>query len=106
MYVINSVTSGIGCLVQATTEPFMKWTQNDDMPSQGNPMGSLVVVILVAIQLFMTVAVARSVIYFLLLTSGDVEQNPGPPTQTEGNFIMLVIVGGGGGGRLFGNTVF
>ena len=83
MYVMNSMTSGVSHLLRAITEPSAKWTQNEDMLSQGSVMRSLVVVIMLAIQLLVTASVARSIIFFLLLTSGDVEQNPGP-CQTEG----------------------
>ena len=78
MYIMNSMTSAVSYLARATTEPVLKWAQNDNLLSQGSSRQSLVMVIIVAIQLFVTVSVARSVIYFLLLTSGDVEQNPGP----------------------------
>ena len=83
MYAVNSVISGVSCLVQSIAEPVAKWTESDDMLSQGSPRRSLVVVVIVTIQLLVTVSVARSVIFFLLLTSGDVEQNPGP-CCTEG----------------------
>ena len=89
MYVMNSVTSGISFLIRAITAPLLKWIQNDDMLSQGSPRQSLIVVIIVAIQLLVTVAVAHSVIFFLLLTSGDVEQNPGP-CQTEGTCTLSI----------------
>ena len=89
VYVVNSMISGVNGLVRVITEPVVKWTmQNDNMLYQGSPRRSLAVVVVVTIQLLVTVSVARSIIFFLLLTSGDVEQNPGPP-QTEG-IIMLV----------------
>ena len=84
MYAVNSVISGVSGLVQLTNiaEPVAKWTESDDILCQGSPRQSLVVVVVVTIQLLVTVSVARSVIFFLLLTSGDVEQNPGPyPTE-------------------------
>ena len=86
MFVVNSMISGVSSLVRVITESVVKWTmQNDNniMLYQGSSWRSLVVVVIVTIQLLMTVSVAHSIIFFLLLTSGDVEQNPGPP-QTEG----------------------
>ena len=49
-----------------------------DRLSNGILMKSLVVVIIVTIQLLVSVEVARAIILFLLLISGDVERNPGP----------------------------
>ena len=49
-----------------------------DRLSNGILMRSLVVVIIVTIQLLVSVMVARAIIYFLLLISGDIEQDPGP----------------------------
>ena len=85
MYVMNSVTSGVSYLIRAITEPVLKWIQNDNLLSQGSSRQSLVMVIILAIQLLVTVFVASSVVFFLLLSSGDIEQNPGP-CQTEGTF--------------------
>ena len=41
-------------------------------------MKSFAVVVMVTVQLLVSVSVARAIIFFLLMTSGDVEQNPGP----------------------------
>lgn len=55
----------------------IKWTSGSAV-SDGNLKQSLLVVIVVAAQLLVSVAVARTIIFLLLLISGDVEQNPGP----------------------------
>ena len=49
-----------------------------DRLSSGILMKSLVVVVIVTIQLLVSVVVARAIIYFLLVISGDVEQSRGP----------------------------
>ena len=49
-----------------------------DRLSNGILMKSLVVVIVVTIQLFVSVVVAHTIIYLLLLISGNLERNPGP----------------------------
>ena len=45
-------------------------------------MWSFVIVLIATIQLCVTAVVARAIIFFQLLNSGDVEENPGP-RQTE-----------------------
>ena len=69
MYVLNLGTAGINCVI---SEMFDSFSNKEERSS------AVTVVIIVTFQLFVTVSVARSVIFFLLLTSGDVEQNPGP----------------------------
>ena len=86
MYAVNSVISGVNGLVRSIAEPVIKWTVGDNIVCQGSPRQSLVVVVIVTIQLLVTVSVAHSIIFFLLLTSGDVEQNPGP-CHTEGSSL-------------------
>ena len=49
-----------------------------DRLSNGILMRSLMVVIVVTIRLLVSVVIARAIIFFLLLISGDVERNPGP----------------------------
>ena len=49
----------------------------DKMPSK-SLWQSLIIVLIATIQLCASVMVARAIIFFHLLTSGDVEQNPGP----------------------------
>ena len=91
---MNSVISGVSGLVRSIAEPVAKWTtESDGMLSQGSLKRSLIVVVIVTIQLLVTVSVARSVIFFLLLTSGDVEENPGP-CQTTGSYYLRCVCGG------------
>ena len=82
--------SGVSGLVRSyIVEPVTKWAKSDDISHQGSPRQSLTVVVVVTVQLLVTIAVARSVIFFLLLTSGDVEQNPGP-CHAEGSSWLWV----------------
>ena len=98
LYAVNSVISGVSGLVRSIAKPVAKWTtettESGDMLYQGSSKRSLVVVVIVTIQLLVTVSVARSVIFFLLLTSGDVEQNPGP-CQTTGSYYLRCVCGPG-----------
>ena len=52
------------------------------IPGQEFPPGSirlsLAIVVMVGAQLFISVSISRAVISLLLMTSGDVERNPGP----------------------------
>ena len=43
---------------------------------------SLIVVIIVSIQLLVAAAISRAVISLILMTSGDIERNPGPQSQS------------------------
>ena len=45
---------------------------------QGSLKLSFIVVLVVGVQLLMTVSISRAVIFLLLMTSGDIERNPGP----------------------------
>ena len=44
----------------------------------GSSRLSLVIVVLVIMQLLVSISISRAVILLLLMTSGDVERNPGP----------------------------
>ena len=46
--------------------------------SQGSLKLSFIVVLVVGTQLLVTISISRAVIFLLLMTSGDVERNPGP----------------------------
>ena len=46
--------------------------------SQGSLKLSFIVVLVVGAQVLVTVSISRAVIFLLLMTSGDVERNPGP----------------------------
>ena len=58
---------------------------------QGSLKLSFVVVLVVGAQLLVTVSVSRAVIFFLLMTSGDVERNPGPQQSLTGRFNSIII---------------
>ena len=46
--------------------------------SQGSLKLSFLVVLVVGAQVLVTLSISRAVIFLLLMTSGDVERNPGP----------------------------
>ena len=71
------VLTDIGFLTRKMTDEVMRLASGGKA-SNGNLKKSLLVVVVVSIQLLVSVSVARAVIFFLLLSSGDVEQNPGP----------------------------
>ena len=75
VYVVNLVTSGIGHILRKVAEKVIKW---GDKMFNGNLKKSFAVVVMVMVQLLVSVSVARTIIFFLLMTSGDVERNPGP----------------------------
>ena len=72
MYAVNLVTSGINYVLRKVTEKVIKWEDKRSLTK------SFAVVVMVTVQLLVSVSVARAIIFFLLMTSGDVEQNPGP----------------------------
>ena len=76
MFVVNFMTGNIYNVLGKLSHHLTKIIR--DRLSNGILMKSLVVVIIVTIQLLVSVMVARVIIFFLLLTSGDVERNPGP----------------------------
>ena len=78
LFVVNLFTEKVRILLGKITNHLVKLTHFGDHLSNRTLMKSLVIVIVVAIQVFVSVMVAVAIIYFLLLTSGDVEQNPGP----------------------------
>ena len=58
---------------------------------QGSLKLSFVVVLLIGVPLSMTISLSRTVIFLLLMTSGDVERNPGPEnlgTSTVKSLLM------------------
>ena len=79
---VNVVSAAFSTVCKAFATMPMNWAQYGNNTSCGSLTKSLILVVLSAIQLSVTVFVARSIIFFRLLTSGDVEQNPGPD-QTE-----------------------
>ena len=64
--------------------------------SQGSIKLSLIVVLMVGAQLFVTVSISQAVIFLLLMTSGDVERNPGPEqtliSRCNSSFILWLSV--------------
>ena len=74
---MDSVLTTVDWLLRKTTDKVVKRIFGSAALG-GNLKQSLLVVVVVTTQLLVSVAVAHAIIFFLLLTSGDVEQNPGP----------------------------
>ena len=84
LLMVNSLQNGITYLFKGIYKNLVKCTC---IPGHTFPPGSLrlslVIVVMVGAQLFISVSISRAVISLLLMTSGDVERNPGP-TQSSG----------------------
>ena len=78
---INSLQNGITSLFKGISKNLIKCTMSC-VPGLEFPPGSLrlslVIVVMVGAQLFISLSISRAVISLLLMTSGDVERNPGP----------------------------
>ena len=76
---INSLQNGITSSFKGISKNLIKCTR---VPRLEFPPGSLrlslVIVVMVGAQLFISMSISRAVISLLLMTSGDVERNPGP----------------------------
>ena len=84
---MNYVTAQILGMIASL---YSKWILYGDKLPDGSLLRSFVIVVLASVQLFVTVMVARAIIYFHLLTSGDVEENPGPG-HTECMLIVTIF---------------
>ena len=67
----------VECVFKKITENLGNCVAGCELP-QGSLKLSFVIVLVVGAQLLVTVSVSRAVIFLLLMTSGDVERNPGP----------------------------
>ena len=74
---VNSLQNGIAALFKRISKILVKCIPGHEFPP-GSLRLSLVVVAMVGAQLFISVSISRAVISLLLMTSGDVERNPGP----------------------------
>ena len=85
---VNLLLTGISSVFERITENLVK-----SIPGCGLPPGSLrlslIVVVVVTVQLLVSMSISRAVIFLLLMTSGDVERNPGP--ETSGMFYLSCI---------------
>ena len=68
-FVLKRITDNLLCCVSGSKVP------------NGGLQLSFIVVLIVAAQLLVAVSISRAVIFLLLMTSGDVERNPGPLAQ-------------------------
>ena len=77
---ITSLQNGITALFKGIYKNLIKCTYS--IPGHVFPPGSLrlslAIVVMVGAQLFISMSISRAVISLLLMTSGDVERNPGP----------------------------
>ena len=75
--------NGVGYVFKKITENLENCDPGYELP-QGSLKLSFVVVLLVGAQLLVTVSISRAIIFLLLMTSGDVERNPGPEQSLTG----------------------
>ena len=75
---VNSILAVINYLLEMVAKPLTFLLLCGDRIPSGSLRQSFIVVFITTIQLCVSVVVARAIIFFHLLTSGDVEQNPGP----------------------------
>ena len=76
-FVINSLQNVIGYAFKRISDSENLIITGQEFPP-GSMRLSLASVVMVGAQLFISVSISRAVISLLLMTSGDVERNPGP----------------------------
>ena len=83
---VNLLLTGVSSVFKRITENLVK-----SIPGCGLPPGSLrlslIVAVVVTLQLLVSMSISRAVIFLLLMTSGDVERNPGPETSGRPMFF-------------------
>ena len=77
-FVINALQNGIGSVFKRISENLVKCVSAGHEFPPGGLRLSFVIVAMVGTQLFISVSISRAVIFLLLMTSGDIERNPGP----------------------------
>lgn len=75
LFLVNIASAMFTYLLRKIGKGIANWTLCDHKVSR---LKSLVIYIIAKVQRSVSVIVARAVIFFHLLISGDVEQNPGP----------------------------
>ena len=83
--------NGVGYVFKKISENLENCVSECELP-QGSLKLSFVLVLVVGSQLLVTVSVSRAVIFLLLMTSGDVERNPGPEQLLTGIALGLLIM--------------
>ena len=87
---VTMTLNTVGCVFKKIIENLGNCVPGCELP-QGSLKLSFVIVLLVGAQLFVTVSISRAVIFLLLMTSGDVERNPGPEQSLAGRFNSNII---------------
>lgn len=87
---INVLQNGIGSVFKKISENLCVSAGRKFPP--GSLKLSLVIVAMVGAQLLLSVSISRAVIFLLLMTSGDVERNPGPTQSGIHCFIFINLV--------------
>ena len=82
---VTTTSNTVGCVFKKITENLENCVPGCELP-QGSLKLSFVVVLVVGAQLLVTVSISRAVIFLLLMTSGDVERNPGPQQMLTSRF--------------------
>ena len=77
---VNLLLACVNFVLKRITDSLLYCVSGSKVPNGGLQL-SFVVVLIVAVQLYMAVSISRAVIFLLLMTSGDVERNPGPQAQ-------------------------
>ena len=85
---VNSLQNGIASVFKRISKILVKCIPGPELPP-GSTRLSFVIVAMVGAQLFISVSISRAVIFFLLMTSGDVERNPGPTQSGMLHYRML-----------------
>ena len=82
---MTMTSNTVGCVFKKITENLENCIPGCELP-QGSLKLSFVIVLVVGAQLLVTVSTSRAVIFLLLMTSGDVERNPGPEQMLTSRF--------------------
>ena len=82
-FLVTMTSSTAGFVFKKIIENLEKYAPRPEL-RQGSLKLSFIVVLVIGAQVLVTVSISRAVIFLLLMTSGDVERNPGPEqTQTS-----------------------
>lgn len=91
-FVVNSVMVLITYLLDRIAKCFTFVSLCSDKMPSGTLRQSFVIVLIATIQLCASVLVARAIIFFHLLTSRDVERNPGPvQNELDCEYFHIVL---------------
>lgn len=83
---VNSLLEGVRFVSKRISKKLAQCVPGRELPP-GSLRLSLITVVIVGTQLLVSVSISRAVICLLLMTSGDIERNPGP--NQSGMFYNL-----------------